>query len=490
VTRSSGRPDGIRSAVATVFANRYAVLVVNFVSTMILARLVVPAETGLFSVAASVVLLAQAIRDFGVSEFLVQEKDLTPAKIRTAFGLTLGLAWFLGGVIFLARHQVAAMYGTPELGRLIAVVCGSFIVAPFSSTVLALLNRDMAFGALLRISVASNLANAIVSISLAAFGWGAMALTCGMLAMNVATAVVATFSAQSWDHFVPSLREWQAVTAFGAYVSGAALINQLTGRLPDLIIARLLGYQALGLYNRGHGIVAIFHEMVVSGAQTVAFPAFANAHRAGENVRASYLRAVTLITGAAFPVLALVAIVADPLVRCLLGPNWLAVTPLIPLLALSYGVTLLAPMVSLYLSATGWVRMIPRIAAGLQVAQLTIVAVAAHFGIMWVAGGSIAYGLLNLMINAHYLRKATGIGLADLLRAAGKSVAATVLCAVPATGVVELPSLAGRPWSTLAAGLAAGGVAWCAAVLLAQHPIGRELRLLLREVRRTAHRVA
>jgi O-antigen/teichoic acid export membrane protein len=486
----SGQPVGLRSALAIVFLNRYAVLVVNFISTMILARLVAPAETGLFSVAASVALLAQAIRDFGVGEFLVQEKDLTPHKIRTAFGLTLCLAWTLGLVIFLLRGSIASLYGTPRLGNLIAIVCCSFVVAPFSSTVLALLNREMAFGILLRISLASSLANAIVSIGLAYQGWGATALTFGMLAMNVTTAVVATLSARSWDHFVPSLREWRTLASFGAYISSGNVVNQLTARLPDLIIGRLLGYGPLGLYNRGNGVVTIFYEMVVAGVQTVAFPAFAAAHRAGEDVRQPYLRAAALITGTALPVLALVAIVAKPLVWCLLGPNWLEAAPLIPPLAVSYAVVLLAPMAGLYLSATGWVRMIPRIAIAVQLAQLTAIACTAWFSIMWVAVGSIGYGLLNLGINTHYLRKASGIGFRALLRAAAKSFCVTVLCAVPAAGVTALPGLANEPLLTLLAGLGTGAVAWCAAVVLVQHPIVKELHLLLREVLHAVHRPA
>ena len=490
MTQPSGRPTKLRSSLAVVFLNRYAVVAVNFISTMILARLVAPAETGLFSVAASVVLLAQAIRDFGVGEFLIQEKGLTSHKIRTAFGLTLMLAWTLGLLIFLIRGWIATFYGAPALSDLIAIVCGSFFVAPFSSTVLAILNREMAFGILLRISVASALANAVVSIYLAYRGWGAMALTCGMLAMNITTAIAATIAAPSRDHFIPSMREWRALASFGAYVSSANIINQLTGRLPDLIIGRLLGFQPLGLYNRSSGLVIIFHELVVAGVQTVAFPAFAAAYRQGENVREPYLRAVTLITVAAFPVLALVAIFAEPLIWILLGPQWHAASTLIPPLALSYAVTLIAPMVTPYLSATGWVRMIPRIAAVVQLAQLLIITVTAHFSIMWVAIGNVGYGLLYMAINAYYLRKTTGIGPSELFLAIGKSVSVTILCTIPALFVANLLGRADQPFLTLTASLATGGIAWCIAVVLLRHPIVKELLLLLHEVRRSVHRAA
>ncbi len=457
---------------------------------MILARLVAPTETGLFSVAASIVLLAQAIRDFGVGEFLVQEENLTPHKVRTAFGLTLVIAWTLGTVTFLLRTWIAEIYKTPELGNLIAVVCGSFFVAPFSSTVLAILNREMAFGALMRISLASSLMNAIVSTGLAYRGWGSMALACGMLSANITTAVAAALSARTWDHFVPSLREWRALASFGVYISGASIVNQFGGRLPDLIIGRLLGYQALGLFNRSNGIIGIVHEMVLSGIQTVAFPAFAAAHRDGENVRQAYLRMATLVTGAAFPILALVSIVAEPLVWCLLGPTWRDAVPFIPPLALCYGITLVAPMVTPYLSATGWVKIVPRIAIGLQVSSLTITSVTAQFSIMWVVAGCVVANLLNLLINAHYLRKATGIGLFELFRAATKSALSAVVSAASAYGASQIPALSGHPFLMLMVCSATGCVGWFIGAAAVRHPIIKEVNILLSEVRHSLHRLA
>ena len=283
---AEARRTSVRAALIIVFASRYTNMAIGIGATMVLARLVTPAQTGLFSVAASIVLLAEAIRDFGIGEFLVQERHLTSAKIRTALGLTWILSWGLGLLVFLTRDDIARFYQTPELGRLIVVVCGSFLVAPFSSTVLALLNREMAFSILFRVSLARMVANQVVAITLALFGFGAMALTCGMLAADVVGAVVALLSMPSWDHVIPSLREWRALASFGVYISGANIIGQIGTRAPDLIVGRLLGYEPLGLFNRANGVVSLVSNLVVTGVQSVAFPAFADAHRAAEDLRA------------------------------------------------------------------------------------------------------------------------------------------------------------------------------------------------------------
>jgi O-antigen/teichoic acid export membrane protein len=488
---TGSRSLSIRSALIMVFVNRYAMLAINVSATMLLARLLTPAETGLFSIAASVVLLAQAIRDFGIAEYLVQERELTSAKIRTAFGLTLILSWSLGVAILLARHAVARLYGTQELAFLIAIVAGSFAVAPFSSTVLALLNREMAFGTLFRITLVSTVANQAVSITLALLGWGAAALTFGMLAGNIATAVVASLSLRSWDHVVPSLREWRALASFGAYISGANIINQIGLRAPDLIIGRLLGYQPLGLYNRACGIVGMFSELVVVGVQAVAFPAFSGAHRAGEDVRTPYLRTVTLVSGVMLPVLAMLAILAGPIVRTLLGTQWQTSADLVPLLCIGAAFDSLAPMVTPFLNATGRVAMVPRIALATRGTQLVLVGGLAGFGLTWLAAGQIALGFAGLLINARALRRAIAVRFADLLQAVQRSAAVAAL-----TVVLPLLALAGRgdahdpAWLTLILGLVLGGPGWIGAILLLRHPLGREFGALLREMRLIAGRLA
>jgi O-antigen/teichoic acid export membrane protein len=490
VTATARAAMTIRGALVMAFVNRYAVLAVNFAAMMLLARLLTPAQTGLFSVAASIVLLAQSIRDFGIAEFLVQEKDLTSAKIRTAFGMTLVLSWTLGAAIFASRNWIAAGYRTPELGELIGIVACSFAVAPFSSTVLALLNRDMAFGVLFRISVASNIMNSVVSITFAYLGWGAMALTLGMLAGNVTTAVVAALSARSWDHYIPSLREWRTLASFGAYMSGASIVNQMGGRAPDLIIGRLLGYQALGLYNRASGIVALFYDLVVSSVQAVAFPGFSRAYRAGEDLRGQYLRTATLISGAVLPVLAMLAILAQPLVRFLLGDQWLVAAALVPLLCIGTGMEAIAPMVTPFLSATGAVRMVLPIALYTRIAQIVMIGCLANFSITWIAAGQIGLGCVGLCVNARYLRRCAGVRITDLLSAARPSVMVAGLTVVlPLAGLLALRNAGvASPWLTMMVGGALAGIGWIGSIFALGHPLRREVLTIGHEMVRIVRR--
>ena len=92
----------IRSALAYSFGTRYAATAVQFLSTLILARLLSPSEIGIYSVGASVIMIAHTLRDFGTSSYVIQEPELTPSRLRTAFTLTVGVAWCLAMAIYLA----------------------------------------------------------------------------------------------------------------------------------------------------------------------------------------------------------------------------------------------------------------------------------------------------------------------------------------------------------------------------------------------------
>ena len=473
-------PD-VRRALALVFVNRYSVMAINIASMLVLARLLTPAETGLFSVTASIIFLAQAIRDFGIGEFLVQERDLTSIKIRTAFGTTLVLAWSIGIGVFFSRDWIAAIYATPRLAHLIAIASISFAVAPFSSTVMALLNRDLAFGVMLRISISSNLVNAVVSIVLAYLGWGATGLTVGMVAMNITTACVASFSGRSWDHVIPSLRAWREVIAFGSYMSGVSIINQIVGRMPDLIIGRALGYQSLGIYNRALGTVGLFSDLVASSVQAVVFPTFSALHRDGGDLRQPYLRIVALMTGIALPALAMLAVTAHPLIEVLLGRQWLAAIPLIPYLAVAAMIDGLTPVIGAVVIAIGRVSEILRQTAVVRSVQLIGIAIFAQIDLHWVVIGQIVCGVIAFAVNARLLRRCLGVATGELLQASMRSVLLAVWTIAPVAAAETWRAGANDPaWMTLLFTYTLGAAAWLLGVFVLRHPFSGELQALLR----------
>ncbi|MEE8332516.1 MAG: oligosaccharide flippase family protein, partial [Alphaproteobacteria bacterium] len=111
----------IRRSLALSFAQKYATMAINIATVMILARLLTPAEIGIFSVGIAMVGLAHTLRDFGVGNYLIQEKELTPDRVRTAFGVTLVIAWIMAGVLIALSGPMAGFYSEPGVRQVMLV---------------------------------------------------------------------------------------------------------------------------------------------------------------------------------------------------------------------------------------------------------------------------------------------------------------------------------------------------------------------------------
>jgi len=114
-----------------------------------------------------VVSISHTLRDFGVSNYLIQEKELTRDRLRTAQGLTVAVGWFLAIALFVLSAPLAGFYGEPGVEAVLGLLSVNFLVLPFGSVTAALLRRKMRFGILLRANLASAFAQSAVSIWLA-----------------------------------------------------------------------------------------------------------------------------------------------------------------------------------------------------------------------------------------------------------------------------------------------------------------------------------
>jgi O-antigen/teichoic acid export membrane protein len=96
----------VRKSILFSLGQNYASFALQFAVSIILARLLNPSEIGLYSIAAVLIGFASSMRDFGISSYIIQERDLTPDKIRAAFTLTLFTAWTLALVILLGSNYL------------------------------------------------------------------------------------------------------------------------------------------------------------------------------------------------------------------------------------------------------------------------------------------------------------------------------------------------------------------------------------------------
>src|SRR5258706_9149173 len=123
----------VRRALLISFAQNYGVLVLQFAASIFIARVLTPGEMGIFSVATVLVGIAHNFRDFGVANYVIQEKELTEDRIRSALGIAILVAWLLAAAMALLSGPMAEFYREPGVRSVMLVLALNFMLIPFGS---------------------------------------------------------------------------------------------------------------------------------------------------------------------------------------------------------------------------------------------------------------------------------------------------------------------------------------------------------------------
>ena len=317
------------------FVEKFALIGVTLVSYVLIARLLTPDEIGIYSVAAALIAIGQVVREFGVGNFLIQEKHLTRDHIRTAFGVSLLIGGVLFFVIALCAPLVSDFYKDTRMTSIVRIIALNFLVMPFCSISLALLRRDMAFDYLMRVNIAAGIIGTCTMLGLAFAKFGPQSLAWGAIATNVFTGLGAWFARKDNKLLLPSLSEWRKVLAFGSQSAGVAVVTSVAMDINDLVVGRVLGFAPAAIISRANGLVALFNQQVMSAIRSVALPAFARAHRENQQLEPIYVASVTAVTAVAWPFYGFVALHATDILRIMFGSQWDASAPLVPIFCLA-----------------------------------------------------------------------------------------------------------------------------------------------------------
>ena len=471
---------GTRRALSFMFGQRFVTLVFNFGSTIILARLLTPTEIGIFSVAAGLLALANMLRDFGVSEFLVQEPLLDKAMVRTVFTMNLAIAWFLGVLVFASSHAIGDFYADPAIGRVLKVMSIPFFLLPFGTTTNALLKREMEFGKLAMIHTGGSIARSLVKVLLALSGFSYMSLAWGSVAGVLLTVV--GFIVWGWRYRVTGLSfaHWRRVLHFGSNRTISDVAAQLGSQSPNLIIGKMLGMDGAGLYSRGYGLVSMFRTNFNSAIETVAFPAFAREHRDYARAPQLFLKALVYVTGISWPFFAAGVILAHPIINIMFGDQWDAAVPLTRWLCGAAMVGTLIYQCNGFLVALGRVRTVTRVEVQYQLARVGITVAAAFYGLEAVAAVQVLVYAFAVVLYYGQMRVYEVLAMRTVIRALAPSAVVTLAtCVVPVAVVLTPNFLARHMFAAFAVAFIGGCAGWLLAIVFTRHPLWDELKRVI-----------
>lgn len=475
--------SAVRSGILASAADRYASQALSIATLAVMSRILTPAEIGLFVVANAFIMLADNFRAFGTGTYIVQVQDLTPEVLRSAFTVTLLFSVGIFCAIFAASDLIAAFYGDAAIGGLLRLAAAGFLLIPFATPQLALLQREMRFRRLAVLNVSAAACNSAVTIALGALGRGPVSYVWGALASSAMLTALVLAMRPERGLFQLSLKRARPILSFGMVSSGVTVVNLAYDLLPRLAFGKILSFEAVGLYARAVTVCQLPDRTVTSALQPVVLPALAAHARAGGDLRASYLRGHALMSGVQWPMLVMLALLADPVVRILLGAQWVEAAPLVRMIALAMMTLAPAFMTFPVLVASGRIRDSLWASLISLPPSMLIMIGASTIGLEAVAASTFVVAPLQMGVAFAFIRRALDLSWHDMIIASRDSFALALGTAV-VPGLILAASADGMTltWMQTAAALAGGAAGWLMMLVILRHPIGAEVAAVLRMV--------
>ncbi|PSL36897.1 PST family polysaccharide transporter [Labedella gwakjiensis] len=488
-TASSNGDFGRNAArgAAVTMGGQLVRILIQFVSVVVLSRLLSPDEYGLFTMVMVIVGVSEVFRDFGLSNAAIQAPSLSSRQRDVLFWANAGIGVALGVILFGVAYLIGALYGRPELIPLAQFMALTFVLNGIATQHRASLSRDLRFGALALIDVVASVGALAIAIVLAVSGASYWSLAWQMVSLALISLVL-VMAASRWLPRLPRRgTDMTGFYRFGWNMVSTQLIGYAASNTDSLVLGLRFGPGPLGVYSRGFQLLMNPLNQLRAPITRVAIPVLSRMQAEHERLRFnSYVTrgqialGYTLVAG-----LALVAGAAQPLVDVFLGPKWGEVPPVLRLLAVAGAFQTLALVgywVYVSRGLTGHLFRFTLMSAGMKI---TFVLIGSQWGIVGVAAGFALEPVLSWPLSLWWLNRATPIPIRTLLVGVVRISAAAIIAGAAAFGATVLAAPAGAVVQILAA-VVAEVMAYGLLALIVR-PIRRDVLVLL-EIVRTARR--
>ena len=420
-----------------VVAARWGIRAIGLVSTIILARLLTPADFGIIALAMLVVGLIEIFNETGLAIYIIRHPDPQRSHFDTVFTLQLIIGALLALAIFLAAPWGAHFFREPAIEPVIQCLALRSLMWGMENPGIIWFRRSMQFNKDFRYMVTNKLVSFAVTLSAAIILRNHWALAIGILSGGV----IALIQSYTMHPYRPrlSLAEARHAWGFSAWMLLVNMLDFANTRIDEMIIGRTRSTTELGYYAVGSSIAASPVQEIISPMTRVWEPAFARLASDPAALESTYRWVIAAVAILAFSVSTGLALVAHDLALLVLGPAWLPAVPVMQILTLAAGMAAMTMPLGSVLGATGD----PRVVLGLTAVRTllliaTMLPAALWFGLAEIAMGRTAATAIALAVAFTVFERITGLAPLTLARSLLRPLLAALAMAAMVLAIQQI----------------------------------------------------
>lgn len=334
-----------------VIAWRMATRNLGLLSTLVLVHLLQPTDFGLVALAAGFINSVDALSAIGVQDALVRAPDPDRAMYDTGFSLGILRGLLTALLVAAIAWPVGSFFNDFRLSVVMVALAIGTLISSFENIGIVDFRRAVAFRKEFEMQVWSRVTGIATTIAVASIWHSYWALVAGILVTRV-TRLAQSFLLSPYRPQL-TLRAWRQLIGFSLWSWAQTILWQVRERADSIVVGRFLDAAQVGIFSVGFELGFLASSEIVEPLGRALFSGFALQHNTDQPLSNMFLGAVGLGFLLLVPAGLGISMIADPLVRVTLGMQWIAVVPVVEILAVASASTIFTVTCATVLNAIG-----------------------------------------------------------------------------------------------------------------------------------------
>lgn len=373
---------------------------IQFIVTIVLARLLLPEDFGLIVLVMIFISIANIFVQSGFNTALIQKKDANDVDFSSVFYLSLFVASIIYLILFFSAPYISTFFDQPDITPVLRILSFILFVGAFNSIQLVVISRNMQFKKLFISSFGAIFISGIVGIVMAYASFGIWALVGQQLTYQVLNTTILWFSVKWRPRFIFSIGRVKSLFSFGWKLLVSALLDTLFLNIQNLIVGKMYSPTMLGFYNRGEQFPLLIVSNIDGSIQSVMLPTLSKLQDDKNRVKDLVRRSIVTSAFIIFPMMVGLAVIVEPLIKLLLTEKWLAAAPFLQIFCASYALWPIHTANLQAMNALGRSDLFLKLEIVKTILGLVILAICIPFGVYALALGVFVGGIIATFINS------------------------------------------------------------------------------------------
>jgi O-antigen/teichoic acid export membrane protein len=304
----------------------------QFLVTIALARLLVPQDFGIITLALVIIKLIQVFVDFGIAPALIQKKEISREEYNFAFTVLLGISIILFFLLFFFSGFIASLIGNNHVSEVLKYL--SFVVTISAANFLpyVILNRSLSFKKIAISEMFSTLGYGIITVTLAFILRNVWCFVFGIIGEQVILGVLLWTYSRYKPAFKITLASYRPLFKFSSSVFLTRFLNFFNLNMLFLLINKFFGSTVLGYFSLAYQIIDLPTQRIAKNIMKVLYPILSKLQDQREEYKALLLKTMFLLSLIVLPIFTLLFVLAKPFVIIFYGEKWMTAVPFIQIL--------------------------------------------------------------------------------------------------------------------------------------------------------------